>query len=258
MNGPGIYKNQHEVNQAIEKLITEKGDTGLYTPDEKLFIRQYSGSGGLAKQGATGNGILYEFYTPEYLCNLMYELAIKYGYDGGTILEPSCGTGELIRPAKHYANVTGFEINKVSAQITRILYPGSEIHTNYFETAFLQQPRNTALLKYPNITWLKGYPFSMVIGNPPYGRYQSLYSSYFNKRLFAQVEIFFIIQGLQLLKKDGLLVYLQSSNFLRNGDKYTEPKEHLDNMAEFVDAYRLPSVFKYSEVPTDIMILRKK
>lgn len=253
------YDNQFEINKSIEDLISLKGEFGVYTPDEKNFIRNYSGSGGLANQGATGKGILYEFYTPAYICELMYDLAYAHGYDGkGNILEPSCATGELIRPAKDYSLVTGFEINKTSANIARILYPGAEIYSDFFETAFMQQPRFTNVLKYPKVTWLDKYPFSLVIGNPPYGRYQSFYSKYFNKKIFAQVEIYFIIQGLSLLKKDGLLVYIQSSNFLRNGDKYDEAKEYIEKIAEFVDAYRLPSVFKYSQVPTDIMILRKK
>lgn len=253
------YRNQHEINVKIEKVIAERGDnTDHYSEVDKQFIRRYSGSGGLANQGATGKGILYEFFTPPYICDLMYKLAYAHGYDGGNILEPSCGTGELIRPAADYTKVTGFEINKTSADITRILYPGVQVYSDYFETAFMQAPRFTDTLRYPNKTWLKQYPFSLVIGNPPYGRYQSFFSKYFNKKLFTQVEIFFIIQGIELLKPGGLLVYLQSSNFLRNGDKYTEAKEYLDKIADFVDAYRLPSVFKYSEVPTDIMVLRKK
>lgn len=253
------FKNQFEINKSIEDLVYQKGDSPeLYTEKDKEFIRRYSGSGGLANQGATGKGILYEFFTPEYICELMYKLATAHGYDGGNILEPSCGTGELIRPAADYTKVTGFEINKTSAAITRILYPGAQVYADYFETAFMQAPRFTDTLRYPNKTWLKQYPFSLVIGNPPYGRYQSFFSKYFNKKLFTQVEIFFIIQGIELLKPGGLMVYLQSSNFLRNGDKYTEAKEYLDKIADFVDAYRLPSVFKYSEVPTDIMVLRKK
>lgn len=256
---PASYKNQFEINQAIEQLIKSKGeDTKSYSLDEKQFIRLYSGSGGLASQGATGKGILYEFFTPEYICDLMYELARAHGYDSGTILEPSCGTGELIRPASDYSKVTAFEINPTSAAITRILYPGVQVYADYFETAFMQQPRFSDVLRHPRKTWLTGYPFSLVVGNPPYGRYQSLYSRYFDKKLFKQVEIFFIIQGLALLKPGGLLVYIQSSNFLRNGDKYDEAKEYINRIADIVDAYRLPSVFKYSEVPTDIMILRKK
>jgi hypothetical protein len=73
-----------------------------------------------------------------------------------------------------------------------------------------------------------------------------------------QIEQFFIYYGLQMLKKDGLLIYILGSNFLRNGLTYTKAKEEIGKYAELVDAYRLPAVFKNSEVPTDIIVLRKK
>lgn len=252
-------KNQHQLNLAIENFIKEKDRQGeSYTTEEKDFISQYSGSGGLASKGAEANeGLLYEFYTPLWLCEQMWKLANHCGYDGGTVLEPSVATGNLIHHAPDYSKCVGFETNPASARICEILHPGCKVHTGYFETAFLEPPRFTSKLK-GKTTWLKEYPFSLVIGNPPYGRYRNLYSSYFDRRFFKQVEIFFIYQGLQMLKPEGLMVYVLSSNFLRTGDKYDEAKKEIEKIADFVDAYRLPTVFKYSEVPTDIMVLRKK
>lgn len=252
------YKNQVELNNAIAELIKEKdARKENYSAEEKIFIRRFSGSGGQGSKGAKGEGILYEFYTPDYICDLMYELANRHGYDGGAILEPSCATGALIRPAADYSKVTGFEINPVSRRIAELLYPGAVIHPGYFETAFLEPPRYTVKMK-SKVTWLDQYPFSLVIGNPPYGAYKNSYSGYFDKKLFRQIEIFFIYQGLQMLKPGGLLVYLVSSNFMRNGDAYNYAKENIGKIAELVDAYRLPSVFEYSEVPTDIIVLKRK
>jgi hypothetical protein len=252
------YKNQFELNNAIEALVKEKDLLNQkYSAQEKEFIRRYSGSGGLGSKGAKGEGVLYEFYTPDYLADLMYDVAYRHGYDGGHILEPSCATGALIRPAKNYSKVVGFEINPVSRRIAEILHPGATIHEGYFETAFLDPPRFTTKLR-EKITWLKEYPFSMVIGNPPYGLYKNMYSAYFDKKLFRQIEIFFIYQGLQMLKKGGLLVYLISSNFMRNGDTYNYAKDEIGKITDLADAYRLPSVFQFSEVPTDIIVLKRK
>lgn len=252
------YKNQVALNNAIAELIREKDSTdAAFSQEEKAFIRLYSGSGGQGSKGAEGEGILYEFYTPSYICELMYELAIRYGYDGGNILEPSCATGELIRPAKDYKKVVGFEINPTSKHISEILYPGVTIYNWYFEKALLQPPRYTEKMK-GKVTWMEQYPFSLVIGNPPYGIYKNTYSSYFDKKLFKQIEIFFIYQGLKMLKSGGLLVYIVSSNVLRNGDKYNYAKEKIGEIADIVDAYRLPSVFEFTKVPTDIIVLKKK
>jgi hypothetical protein len=63
---------------------------------------------------------------------------------------------------------------------------------------------------------------------------------------------------LQLLKPGGLLVYLTGSNFLRNGISYQFEKLLMEKLADILDAYRLPPVFRYSKVPTDIIVLKRK
>ena len=105
---------------------------------------------------------------------------------------------------------------------------------------------------------MEGYPFSLVIGNPPYGKYKNKHSSYFTKPKMHQIELFFMHQGLQLLKPGGLLVYLTGSNFLRNGISYQSEKLEMEKLADILDAYRLPPVFKFSKVPTDIIVLKRK
>jgi type I restriction-modification system DNA methylase subunit len=250
--------NQHQLNKEIELFIAKRdASTGEYSPSERAYIQQYEGSGGLANKGARGVEILYEFYTPDYVCDLMHSLAQVYGYDGGTILEPSIATGKLIRPFADKSKVTGFEINPVTARICKICYPQATIHTGYFETAFMQPPRNTTRLKNP-FTCLDDYPFSLVIGNPPYGKYSNQYSSFFQKPKMKQVELFFMFYGLQLLRPGGLLIYLTSSNFLRNGISYNSEKELIGNIADLMDAYRLPPVFAKSGVAVDILVFKRR
>lgn len=253
------FKNPHEKNKEIEAFLKQKqADKAPFSQAEIDFINQYEGAGGQAKHGAEASeGLLYEFYTPLWICELMWELAMYHGYDGGNVLEPSCATGRLFQHAPDKSKCVGFEINEITAQIAKINYPQTKIHKGYFETAFLEENARSLMKK--GLTWLKEYPFSLVIGNPPYGIYKNLYSSYFSKEKFLkQIEIFFIYKGLQMLKKGGLLIYLQSSNFLRNGTNYNDAKDKIGEIATFVDAYRLPKVFSNSDVPTDIMVLRRK
>lgn len=254
LNGIDVsnLKNQHQVNEAIANFVDSKSS---FTNDEKEVLRRYSGSGGQGKHGAKGEAVLYEFYTPPETADVMYEIAYKYGFKDGKILEPSCATGELIRPAKDRSKVTAFEINPISAKIAKILYPEINLHDGYFETAFLQEPRFTA--RHKSYSWLSR-DYDLVIGNPPFGKYRNLYSSYFPTPKFAQIEMFFIYYAMQLLKKDGLLVYMISSNFLRNGISYNDSKTTIGKIADMVDAYRLPPVMTYTQVPVDIIILRKK
>ena len=251
--------NQFELNNKIEALIKKKDAAGdSYSQSDRDFIVQYEGSGGQGSKGASGEGVLYEFYTPEKICELMWLLAYRYGFKPqGTVLEPSVGTGKLLQHAPNKQKCYGFEINPTSRRITQILYPEAKIYEGYFETAFLAPPRFTSPLK-NQMTWMDGYPFSLVIGNPPYGKYKNKYSSYFTKPKMHQIELFFMHQGLQLLKPGGLLVYLTGSNFLRNGISYQSEKLEMEKLADILDAYRLPPVFKFSKVPTDIIVLKRK
>lgn len=249
--------NAHDLNKAIERFIDSK-DKGAHLTDEELkFISRYEGSGGLAKHGAQGRGVLHEFFTPDWLVELVWKLAQAHGFDNGNILEPSCGTGRFFAPAPDKAKCIGFEINKYSAFIAEKLYPGVTIHRGFFEQAFMASPRFTKRLPGYS-TWLEQYPFSLVIGNPPYGEYHNEYSSFFKKPSLLQNELVFCYYGLQLLKPGGLLVYVISSNVLRNGEKYWQAKKEIGQLAELIDAYRLPAVFEHSEIPTDIIVLKRK
>jgi type I restriction-modification system DNA methylase subunit len=252
--------NQHTLNKQIEEFIREKdAENEAYSQDDIAFIQQYEGSGGQGSKGASGEGVLYEFFTPDYVVELMWELAFRYGFNAkGSVLEPGIATGRMIAPAPDKSRVTGFEINPVSARICQITYPEATIHTGYFETAFLQAPRFTSKLKGNQVTWLADYPFSLVIGNPPYGKHKNKYSSYFAAPKMQQIELFFMYYGLRLLQSGGLLIYITSSNFLRNGISYNAEKDSIGQLAELVDAYRLPPVFRFSEVPTDIIVLKRK
>lgn len=251
--------NQFQLNKEIEAFIQEKDSRQeSYSLSELDYINKYEGSGGQGKHGATGEGVLYEFYTPRYISELMWNLASSIGFDNeGTILEPSCATGRLLLDAPDKSKCTGFEINPVSARICELNNPGMTVHRGYFETAFLEAPRFTRRLRNP-LTWLDQFPFSLVIGNPPYGKYKNRYSSYFPNPKMPQIEHFFMYYGLMLLKPGGLLIYITSSNFLRNGITYNKAKDEIGKYADIVDAYRLPPVFLYSEVPTDIIVFKRK
>lgn len=258
----GKNTNQYELNKQIEAFIIDKDDSkSSYSQSELDFISQYSGNGGLAKKGATGRGLLDEFYTPDYICELLWQLARKHGYSKGSVLEPSCGTGRLIKYANSPKDVVAFEVNQISARIAELTNTTDQgkptIHTNYFETAFLDPPRYRTRMNGYN-TWLKQAPFSLVIGNPPFGKFKSYYSSYFKKPKVLQVEHFFMYYGLKLLKKNGLMIYVTGSNFLSNGNTYDPIRKELEKICTLEEAFRLPPVFRFSQIPTDILVFRKK
>jgi type I restriction-modification system DNA methylase subunit len=205
----------------------------------------------------TGKGKLYEFFTPQEIADKMVALAQHYGFKGGRVLEPAAGNGRLLKNLSN-ADITAFEINIENYEFLKKQFPNADIYNFNFEKAFLKEPRYNSLIDAKATkTWLSGYPFDLVLANPPYGKFSGLYSSYFKFK--GQVEHFFILQTLYLLKSGGIGVYLVPSSFLRNGITYNEIKKTIFGMAKLTDAYRLPvNIFKDTQIGTDIIVLTKK
>ena len=249
-------------NQNIEKFIHEKDSKGQsYSKADIEFVSHYSGKGGSKE---SDEGILHQFYTPDWVCEIMYRLAVYHGYNGGTVLDPSMGTGNIIAPFPDKSLITGFEPDDISHRIAQLGYPQATIHKDYFETAFLEPISRGifgSLLKKKR-TWLAGYPYQLVITNPPYSGYHNFYSGrmkpLMNKVKYSQTEIAFMLFGLHMLAPGGLLVYITAQNFMRNGNKYEPMKQELSKLADLVDAYRLPPIFAKTKVCPDILVFKRK
>jgi ribosomal protein L24 len=255
------YKNQYVLNKAIEELLSTKDDN--FTSEEKLFMRKYSGYGGLDKYGKTGKGGLFEFYTPSEIIERMWGLAYKYGYNNGSVLETSVGTGEFLKYAPKDARLVGYEISEYSAKICKILYPTAEIHLQPFEKLFI---KNNYTMKNKIESLEK---FSLVIGNPPYGDFSTVESRYMSgmgekdytgARNYVE---YFIRRGVDLLESGGLLVFIVGSQLVAGGKMFldsdmTPVKEWLAQNCTLETAYRLPdSVFERTGVTADIIVLKK-
>jgi len=253
------YENQFDINKAIEELLAAK-DSSELTIEEKNFLTYYSGYGGLEKFGASGKGLLYEYFTPSLIAKKMWALAYKHGFEEGMVLEPSCGIGEFIKYAPEQALVTGYEINATSAKIAKILYPEANIVLEPFEKIFI---KNNYTIK-DKLTGLNRY--SLVIGNPPYGSMGGLYAGMGEKDYAKAINYidYFILRGLDLLKSGGILVYVIGTEVAAGGKPFlqqgiTENKKLIAQRAELVDAYRLPNgVFERTDVLTDIVVFKKK
>jgi hypothetical protein len=253
------YENQFLVNKAIEELLIMK-DASDMTIEEKNFLTYYSGYGGLEKFGATGKGLLYEYFTPPLIAKKMWALAYKHGFEGGLVLEPSCGIGEFIKYAPEQNLVHGYEINQTSAKIASILYPNARIKTDPFEKLFI---KNNYTIK-GNTKGMDNY--SLVIGNPPYGSMAGLYAGMGEKEYTRANNYidYFILRGLDLLNSGGILIYVIGTEVAAGGIPFlqqgiTENKKLIAERADLVDAYRLPNgVFERTDVLTDIVVFKKK
>ena len=258
------FKNPYERNLVIRELIDEKGDdTNNYTLDEKEFIRQYSGMGGLEKYGAT-SGLLYEYYTPKDVVEKM--LGLAYMHRGEieikNVLEPSCATGNFIGYAPNDVNITGYDIDRFSLSVCRVLYP-EERFTFYqapFETLFIQNNKSVGDKVVGS--------YDLVIGNPPYGKFSGKYAGMGEAKATNAKDYidYFISRGLDLLKPNGLLIFIIGKLTQLGGKPFIEQMKtpnkgqmKIKRKADLLDAYRLPvGMFETTDVESEIIVLRKK
>lgn len=247
------YKNQHELNQAIENFISnneyEKYDV---LPDEvKSWFKKYTGAGGFEKQGAEGKGLLSEYYTPENIVKKMWEMTAQYIDTNGTkVLEPSVGIGRFLEYAPENTNFDVVEMNPTSAKITELLYPNANVTVGEFQEKFINKETNSPVKKVSP-------EYDIVIGNPPYGQYSGRYKGLGEGKGIARIEHYFIKRGLDTLKENGVMTFIVPSSFLDSS--ITKAKQEIGVNAELIDAYRLPeNTFSTTSIGTDIIVLRKK
>lgn len=262
------FKNPFEKVQAIEKMVDEKGlDPNNYSVIEKKFISEYTGIGGMEKYGAksrseSDTGLLYEFFTPQNLCEFMWGLAYKHigTHSINNVLEPSFGAGAFFSVAPINVIIDGYDIGEYQYKICKILYPDDRFRLKQgsFEEKFI---KNNYTVK----SKVEPY-YDLIIGNPPYGVYSGKYSAMGEKKHTKANNFveYFITRGLDLLRPNGLLVFVighasggGGTSFLESN--LTKAKEEIMKKSELVDAYRLGnSMFEFTRVDADIIVLRKK
>jgi len=241
--------NQYEINKEIEALVMSKDN---FSPEELQYIFSYTGMGGLEKYGAESSpGLLHEYYTPAEVIKKMWALAIKFGFNGGKVLEPSAGVGRVLTYDNNKA--VAYETSPISAKICTLINPNAEVRQKSFSQHFYDD----RLSKFnPNFE----KDFNLVIGNPPYGEFNDI-NSFSEKKHFnlpnMRFDQYFILRGLDCLVSGGFLVYVVTDN-LFNG-KYPEVESAIEAKSEILDAYLLPDqTFTTTKIPTALIVLRKR
>lgn len=171
------YKGQKLTNEQVAEVVSE---TCFVSNDDKILLKDHVKitdelkdicnqfrSGGITK---AGRGILDEYYTDLKIVDAVRNLIKKHfkNQDEISILEPSVGTGNFIDAANGLAvksQITGFEINEITAKIAKVLHPEADINLRSFETEFIDEKGNEK----SSTDFSEKY--DLVIGNPPYGEH---------------------------------------------------------------------------------------
>ena len=157
------------------------------------------------------------------------------------MLEPGCGSGNFIAFAPEGAEVTGIELEPVTAAIAAALYPDAQIRCESFAD-----------------TRIREGSFDLAIGNVPFGAIR------LNDRIHNQgkhtIHGHFVIKSLSLTRPGGLVAVLTS--------RYTMDarnpgcRREIAGLADLVGAVRLPSGAHQraagTAVVTDLLIFRRR
>lgn len=182
------------------------------------------------------------YYTPPVIVRFMYEWLLQYGFTGGNILEPSIGHGVFVEhmPPKlmERSHVTAVEMDSLTSQITKHLYPHLELYACGFEQF---QPESK---------------FDLIIGNPPYGA-NTIYDSQHPDLKEYCIHHYFVAKSMRLLKTGGILAMVLPSYFMDNTTKNVRTIIHNEG-GDLITAYRLPDdFFADAKITIDIVFLIK-
>ncbi|MGD9811022.1 MAG: helicase-related protein [Sphingobium sp.] len=179
----------------------------------------------------------YAHYTPEYIIRAMWEAAGTLGFTGGQILEPGCGSGLFmgLRP-DHLTGDTvfvGIENDPVTARVASALYPGQIVRCVDFDKATLPAD------------------FDLVIGNPPFSNLTIQNKTQIG-RLGLSLHDYFIAKSLDHLRPGGIALFVTSRYSLDKSDP--RARRHIDTIADFLGAVRLPGKAMREEAGTDVVV----
>ncbi len=267
--GIGGAKEKFRNNMAAIRLLHDlQIENRLATPEEQETLAKYVGWGGLSmvfdeKNASWANeykelkaelsdeeyraameSTLTAFYTPPVVIKAMYEALDRLGFSQGSILEPSCGTGNflgLLPDSMEKSKLHGIEIDPLSGRIAKQLYQKASIAIEGFED-----------------TKLPDSYFDVVLGNIPFGEFK-VNDNRYNAQKFL-IHDYFIAKALDKVRAGGVVMFITSKGTMDKASP--DVRKYIAQRAELLGAVRLPdNTFRANagtEVTSDILILQKR
>ena len=256
------YRAYFSVRYCLKKLDAEKR---VPTAEEKDILAKYVGWGGLPdvfeekhtayaelkellteeEYDSARSSVLTAFYTDPQIIRGMYEVLERIGFDGGKVLEPSCGIGTFIgcMPESMRANseVHGVELDTITGKIAKYLYPQSDIQICGYEK-----------------TDYKDNTFDLAIGNVPFGDFGVIDKRYDAKKWL--IHDYFFGKTMDKVRSGGIIAFITSTGTMDKRD--CTFRDYLASRGELLGAVRLPdTAFKTAagtSVNSDIIFLKKR
>ena len=193
------------------------------------------------EMAAAARSTINAHYTDAALVQAIWDGVHRLGFTGGQVLEPGSGSGNFIAFAPPEAQMTGIEVEPVTAAIAAALYPGALIRCESF-----------AGTRFPEGS------FDLVIGNVPFGDVV-LHDPRYN-RAGHSIHNYFVLKSLWMTRPSGLVAVLTSRYTL--DARNPSARREIAALADLVGAIRLPSGAHRkaagTSVVTDLLILRRE
>jgi len=250
---------------ALAVLRTLQHDARAASPAEQAVLARWSGWGAVpevfddnrgefawaraqlakllssAELAAARRNTINAHYTDASLVQAIWDGARKLGFKGGRVLEPGCGSGNFIGFAPQGTQITGVELDPVTAGIATALYPQAQILAESF--ASTPDPDGS---------------YDLVIGNVPFG--QAVLHDRRHNSAGHSIHNHFIIKSLHLTRPGGLVLVLTSRYTM--DARNPAARREIASLADLVGAIRLPSRAHQraagTGVVTDLLILRRR
>lgn len=266
----GGAKTRFKDNLEALKVYRRLSDTGAAaTPAEKAILKKYIGWGGLSEVFDVKNAAWAEerreltkylspyeydaaqstvtdaFYTPYTVVKGIYAALERFGVKGNNrVLEPSMGVGNFFRvmpdKIKENSELTGVEIDHVTGEIAKLIYPEANITVKGFEK-----------------TLLPAAHFDIVVGNVPFGNSKPVD---IEKDYNFDLHNFVIAKSVDKTRAGGIIALITTSSTMNEYD--SRARQYIADRAKFLGAIRLPyDTFKANAnttVTTDIIFLQKR
>ena len=255
-SAPERFKQNIKAIKLLKQLLA---DDRMPTPAEQKVLAEYNGWGGLKdafREGTKENNELKEllsdseykaakastldaFYTAPSIVRAIWKGVSRLGFNGGRVLDPAMGIGNFYgcmpRDMMSKSKLYGVEMDELSSQFSKMLYPSAMVENKPFQSAKVAD----------NF-------FDLVITNVPFS--QAKAGGY-------MIHNFYFANGIDKVRPGGLMVYITSQGSLTGSTDAAKMRNYLAGRADVIGAYKLPEgAFKEAgtDVSVDVVIVRKR
>ena len=193
---------------------------------------------------AARRNTLNAHYTGTALAQAMWDGLAAFGFTGGRVLEPGCGSGNFIGLAPLGTAMAGIELDPVTAHVAAALYPHAQIRNESF--ADTQLPEGS---------------FDAAIGNVPFGKIH-LNDARYNPSRRYPIHTHFLLKSAALVRPGGLIALITSRYTLDGvSEDAVAARRQLAGLGDLAAAVRLPSSAHRraagTDVVTDVLLIRR-